>query len=67
MIKSEEYNLSGHTYELIKKVIEDECRKEEGFLRNWIEFQFDVLTESDFFKMLVEKLVKENLENEKRK
>ena len=33
MIKSEEYNLSGHTYELIKKVIEDECRKEEGFLR----------------------------------
>lgn len=53
--------------ELIKKVIEDECRKQEGFLRNWIEFQFDVLTESDFFKMLVEKLVKESLENAKTK
>ena len=53
--------------ELIKKVIEDECRKQEGFLRNWIEFQFDVLTESDFFKMLVEKLVKETLENAKTK
>tara|TARA_Y100000401_G_C8150507_1_gene139335 strand:- start:249 stop:446 length:198 start_codon:yes stop_codon:yes gene_type:complete len=58
-----EYVLNGYTYELIKKVIEDECRKQEGFLRNWIEFQFDVLTESDFFKMLVEKLVKESLEN----
>ena len=53
--------------ELIKKVIEDECRKQEGFLRNWIECQFDVLTESDFFKMLVEKLVKESLENAKTK
>ena len=62
MSKSE-YVLNGYTYELIKKVIEDECRKQEGFLRNWIEFQFDVLTESDFFKMLVEKLVKESLEN----
>ena len=53
--------------ELIKKVIEDECRKQEAFLRKCIEFQFDVLTESDFFKMLVEKLVKESLENAKTK
>jgi len=40
-----EYVLNGYTYELIKKVIKDECTKEDGFLRNFIRFQFDVLTE----------------------
>ena len=51
--------------DLIKLIIEQELKKEDGVIRNHIQLELDFLTEGDWFREFIKKLIKEILVEEK--